>query len=48
MDKVYLIMFDSEIFESDFYTDENKVSERVEQLRKSFGDKYWYKTLQKA
>lgn len=48
MAKVYVIMFESDIMESVFYTDENKVSERVEQLRKSFGDKYWYKTLQKV
>jgi len=48
LNEVYVIMFESEITEGVFYTDEIKVSEIVEQLRESFSDKYWYKTLQKA
>ena len=46
MDKVYVIMFDLEILESHFYTDETKVSKRVEVLRELYNStKYWYKTF---
>jgi hypothetical protein len=48
LDKVYVIMFELEIWESGFYTDETKVSERVEALRTSLNsNSYWYKTLHK-
>jgi hypothetical protein len=45
MDKVYVIMWFNDIFESTFYTDENKVAERVERLNKILNAGYWYKTL---
>lgn len=49
IEKVYVIMFESEIFESDFYTDPNKAIERLEKLRALLNtDKYWCKILQKA
>jgi hypothetical protein len=42
-------MFDLEILESHFYTDETKVSKRVEGLRELYNStKYWYKTLHKT
>lgn len=49
MDKVYVIMFETEIWESGFYTDEDKASERVESLRSTLkSNNYWYKTLHKV
>jgi hypothetical protein len=47
LDKVFVIMWFGEIAESTFYTDEIKVSERVERLNKTLNDGYWYKTLTK-
>lgn len=48
LDNVYVIMWFGEISESTFYTDENKVAERVEKLNTILNDGYWYKTLTKA
>jgi hypothetical protein len=45
MDKVYVIMWFNDIAESTFYSDENKVAERVERLNKILNAEYWYKTL---
>jgi hypothetical protein len=47
VDKVYVLMWFNEIAESTFYTDENKVSERVERLNTTLNAGYWYKTLTK-
>jgi hypothetical protein len=48
LDKVYVIMWFNDMIENTFYTDENKVSERVERLNTIFNDGYWYKTLTKV
>jgi hypothetical protein len=41
-------MFEKEIWESGFYTEEDKVIKRVESLRSTFrSNSYWYKTLHK-
>jgi hypothetical protein len=47
VDEVYVIMWFDRISESTFYTDENKVAERVEKLNTILNNGYWYKTLTK-
>jgi hypothetical protein len=47
LDEVYVIMWFDRISENTFYTDENRVAERVEKLNTILNNGYWYKTLTK-
>lgn len=49
LEEVYVIMYLSEVFESGYYTNEEKVSERVESLNDTTkSERFWYKRLFKV
>lgn len=49
LEEVYVIMYLSEVFESGYYTNEEKVSERVEWLNETAtSERFWYKRLFKV
>lgn len=44
--KIFVMMFLDKIVDDTYYTDEVKISKRVEGLNEIVGaNKYWYKTL---
>lgn len=49
IEEVFVIMYLSEVFESGYYTNEEKVSERVEGLNETTkSERFWYKRLFKV